>query len=90
MFFESMPMDFEAESDQPNHKLDAAVTWNNLRELIFQNTGGIRAIERAVNNIYDNREHYKQVMEAFTRGQRPPVRLTDSEKKEIINLIDIV
>jgi hypothetical protein len=60
--------------------LNPQVTWNNIRELVL-NQGGAKLIKKAVNNIYECNDFHKQVLKAFAQGKKPPVNLSDEEKR---------
>lgn len=61
--------------------------WKFLFDHIQIKAGGIKFIEEAINKIYANENYRSLVQEAFTKGLNPPMKLTDQEVLDVINLI---
>lgn len=78
-------MDFESESNK-NETVDL---WNLIAEKILnKGEGGIKDLTKAIDqgNIYE--EYHNMVFEAFAKGLRPPLKLTEEEKQKINKLIN--
>lgn len=64
--------------------------WSAIRQLVLGGGAELITIKRSVDRIYDNQDHTKRVEESFAKGIKPPVKLTDEEKHELLKLIEIV
>lgn len=64
--------------------------WREFLIMIMSKTNGMKDLVRAVNEMSVSMEFQNLVMEAFTYGQKPPLRLTEVEKQNICRILDVL
>ena len=89
VFFESEPIDFAKHDDRDGIIRDGQYRWELLHNLILLKLGGLKDIKNAVDKIWEIPLYEKEVFKAFTYGKKPPVMLTEAEKREIIQLVNL-
>lgn len=64
--------------------------WEQIEKLVIRKINGTKDIKRALDKKYTQIEYQKQVKEAFASWNKPPLMLTEDERKGIRNLIQII
>lgn len=80
--FESEPLDF-ASDDEKSIERSPGHLWKLMYDLIF-NIKGDKDLKRAIDNMYGGKKHDQLVFEAFAKGHKPPLKLTENEKAKIL------
>lgn len=54
-----------------------------MSSIVLENTTGVQDIKNAIEKIYEIYDYEKLVKEAFGKGNKPPLMLTENEKIKI-------
>ena len=91
VYFESEPPDYAGEDMRWSDNLhrNPQERWKFIHDHILLKCGGIKEIKGAVDKIYETSNYQDLVNHAFSKGKKPPVKMTEAEMNQILKMIRI-
>lgn len=86
--FEAGPIDYSFDDRQEGPREIKNLS-RRLYNLIQQTQTGVDNIKGTVNSIRESKEFEKLLLEAFTKGLKPPIKLSETEKAQLLRLVEM-
>lgn len=91
ILFETMPPDYKFEfAKNQDPEFQAQKNWKLIQGLAMTKNTGIKEIDKIITDKFE-KEMFHELLEAsFAKGQKPPQKLTEVERRQIASLYNIV